>query len=288
MKSMKSYIPSLILSVFFVFALLGTSVIMVVNNFADAEKLKELSVKNGISAQIRSQLSEHYSDTYNATGIPATVYMNSLTDEYIQSVVDMYIDNAFEYMGSSNAPNFTVPSNPKLESDICSCFESYADSIGYQKDDYIYIKVDETISAAYGTIGQYCDVYKLSSLFNHNILGKFRGLYSNIDRIAFAAIAVTAFIAFLIVMVNVKQKKHSVYWCGISAIVSGVIGAVPSIYLICTKYFDSFTIKQPQIFTSFTKLMYNGVSNLLFNEIVILAVGMILTVIYMVTRKKHE
>lgn len=281
MRSFKTYIPNLILSVLLVFSFIGTLGLLAAKEIASPSKLKTMTANNEISAKIRTELGKYFEDRYNVTGIPADSYTSALTDEYIQQTVDMYIDCGFNYINGSDAPDFKIPENKKLVENLSNVFNNYADSIAYEKDDLFYIKLNETIESAYNAVGEYSDVYKMSAMYNSKTLDKIRKIYPHLNSMVFGTSIACVVLMIILLALNRKNKSDTLYWIGISAALAGIIGAVPSIYLIKSNYFDSFTIKQPQIFTSFTSAMYKAVQIFMNFELIILAVGIILAILYL-------
>lgn len=288
MKSGKNYVISIFASVILVFVLILSAGMITVNKVASPDYLKELSSKNNIAASVQTQLENYFGDKYNETGVPSEVYTKELTIDYIRSVVDGIIDTGFAEMNSGTKQDYSVPVNKELENSITSFFDNYADSIDYEKDDNYYKKLDDTIESAYKVIGDNCDVYKFGTMSREGILNKTGVLYRQLDKIEIAVGAALLLMIIILFIINLKSKKDSLYWIGISGIVSGVIGIVPSIYLIAAKYFDAFTIKQPLIFKSFTTLMYNTVNMFMIIEIIILVVGAILTAVYLIMHTKQD
>lgn len=295
MNSLKKYIPCLLLSLILVFASLGTSAVIVADKYASADKLIELTEENEIVPMIKTQLEYHFSDEYNETGIPAEVYAEAMNEQYINSVLEKYIADGFKVLegepyATDTAPTFKTPVNEALEADIRKFFSDYAESIGYEKDDNYNTKVDSAISSAYSAIGEQCDIYKLKTINNEGLLIKARPIYQNLGVISLAVIAVTAFLIVIIVLINIKSLSAALYWIGISSLVSGVIGVIPCLYLNATNYFDAFVIKQPQIFTAFTGLMYSAVDSFMMNQIILASVGAVLIIVYAVVNrlKKKE
>lgn len=290
MNSLKKYIPCLLLSLILVFASLGTSAVIIAGKYANTDKLVELTEENEIVPMIKSQLENYFSDKYNSTGIPAEVYMSAITDEYLLSVVNGTINEAFDYMENEKPAEFTVKSNTQLEENITDFFSDYAESIGYEKDDNYNKKVDSAISSAYNAIGEQCDIYKLKTIYNKGLLIKAKPIYQNLNLIKYACLGVTVLLVVIIVLINIKSISAALYWTGISSLISGAIGIIPCIYLNETNYFDAFVIKQPQIFTAFTGAMYSAVDSFMMNQIILAAVGALLIIVYAVVNrlKKKE
>ncbi len=289
MNSLKKYIPCLFLSLILVFASLGTSAIIIAGKYANADKFVELTEENEIVPMIKTQLENYFSDKYNSTGIPAEVYAQAMNEQYINSAVEKYITDGFKVLegepyATDTAPTFKTPVNEVLEADIRKFFSDYADSIDYEKDDNYNKKVDSAITSAYNAIGEQCDIYKLKTINNKGLLTKAKPIYQNLGLISLAVIAVTALLVVIIVLINIKSISAALYWTGISALISGVIGIIPCIFLNATNYFDAFVIKQPQIFTAFTGLMYSAVDSFMMNQIILAVLGVILIIAYPVIR----
>lgn len=288
MKSLKTYLPSLILSVLLVFSMIGTSALIVAESYASPERLAELSQEHEIVPKIKTELSNYFGDKYNETGIPAEIYTSALTDEYIAKIVEININAAFSRLDGGTFNNTAGRENPALEESITAFFNSYADDNGYAKDEKFNSKLSATIDSAYSVITDYCDIYKFRTMNNEGILGKVSGIYQSLDKLVLAAAAVTLILLAIIVIINIKAISAALYWSGITALVSGIIGIIPCIYLSSTNYFDAFVIKQPHIFTSFTGLMYDAVDSFMTNQIILLAAGVVMLIIFAVVPKKAK
>ena len=288
MKNIKTYIPSLIMSVILVFSLLGTSALVTVRGFRTPDKLIQLTEEKEIVPKIKEQLEIYFSDKYNETGVPAEIYTEALTDEYIPQSVGCMIEKGIYVMKDNGTRRFDVPQNQQLEDNITRFFSDYADSIGYEKNEVYNEKLSKAIESAYDVIADYSDVYKFQTMNNEGLLTKFAKIYINFDKILLAVLASVLVISVIILLINVKGISAVLYWLGVSAMISGIIGLIPCIYLKATNYFDAFVIKQPQIFTSFTGLMYKVTDLFMLNQIILTAVGIIFVVIYSISNKKSE
>lgn len=128
----------------------------------------------------------------------------------------------------------------------------------------------------------------MKTLNSEGILAKASPIYQNISIIIIAALACIAVIIILMLIINRKAVSDAVYWIGASSLVAGIMGIIPCIYLNSTNFFDSFVIKQQQIFTSFTSLMYKSVNSFMINNIILAAIGLILILVYSLTGKKNS
>lgn len=287
MKSLKTYIPGLILSILLVFSLLGCSAAFVANSFSDPDRLIRIADENEIVTVIKNRLDSYFSGKYNETGIPADVYTEAVGREYIKNTMRGYVYSGFDVL-NGNTADFSVPENKELEENIEAFIGDYADSIGFTKDEKYEEKVQATIRSAYRTIGEYCDVFKMETLEREGILAGLSPVFTRINLIFLVSAAVSAALIAVIIIISIKNLFHSLYWIGISSLVSGIIGIVPCICLTATRYFDSFTIKEPQIYTSFTSLMYSIVNQFMLNQIVIAVIGALLIIRFAVVCKNKK
>jgi len=251
-----TYLLSIITSVFLVFILIASSAVILMDINFSSGNLKEMAVKNELSSKIYTDINKYYSDKYNTTGIPADVYMDALGEAYITSFVNAYIDSAFDSLENDGKLILNYPENKKLEENLEKFFNDFAEKNNYKKDDKFELKLRNTKDTAYTTIGSYCDVYKFSAMSDHGILPKFAKIYSHRVDGTIAVVAAAFIIIILLIIINHKKKTTVMYWCGISALSASFISGIPSIYLLATKYFDSFSIKQAPVFTAFTSVMY--------------------------------
>lgn len=256
MNKASTYLLSIITSVFLVFILIASSAVILMDINFSSGNLKEMAVKNELSSKIYTDINKYYSDKYNTTGIPADVYMDALSEAYITSFVNAYIDSAFDSLENDGKLIINYPENKKLEENLEKFFNDFAEKNNYKKDDKFELKLRNTKDTAYTTIGSYCDVYKFSAMSDHGILPKFAKIYSHRVVGTIAVVAAAFIIIILLIIINHKKKTTVMYWCGISALSASFISGIPSIYLLATKYFDSFSIKQAPVFTAFTSVMY--------------------------------
>lgn len=280
MKSIRTYIPSLFISVILVLLFLGGSAVVIADINITSEHFRKTASEKNIEAQIYTSIEKNYREKANATGIPANVYTDHLSEEYLASVMNVYIDAGFKTLsdGSKFAPQ--IPVNPELEASIDKFFNDYADKTGYKKDDKFEKKLAKTKEEAYKLIGSQCDAFKFSALNSHGAMKSISKIYSH--RIHIAVIISAAALLLLAVMfiINRKNKKSMLYWCGVSALISGIIGTIPSAVLVADRYFDSFSIKQPQIFTAYTTTFYRLTEAFMAAHIAFAAIGITMLVIY--------
>ncbi len=280
MKKASTYILSFVISLLFIFTLIGTTAALTVSRYANEKKIVEMADEKNITGIVRGELEKYFSQRYGSTGIPASVYMDAVSDEYLSSVVKMKIQSGFAALDGTDKPEEI--SCPELEKAINSFYSDYADNIGYEKD----AKYDEIVSKAkndaYYVINDYCDAYKLKALEQHGVISKISPLYRHIEQLVIAVLAAAAVMLILLIIVNRKSLSTVLYWSGASALLAGIIGTVPCRYLLSTNYFNSFTIKQAQVYTAYTGAMKDITGALASAFLISATVGAALIAVYAV------
>lgn len=280
MKKASTYILSFVISLLFVFTLVGTASGLTVSRYANEEKVVEIADEKNITGMIREQLEKYFSQRYSSTGIPADIYMDALSDEYIHSVMESKIQSGFAALSGTDKP--AEISCPELEKAISGFYSDYAESIGYEKD----AKYDEIVAKAknnaYSVINDYCDAYKLSALEKHGVISKISPLYRHMGQLVIAVLGAAAVMLILLIIVNRRSLSAVLYWSGASALLAGVIGFIPCRYLLSTDYFGAFTIKQAQVYTAYTGAMKTVTEALAAAFLAAAIVGVLLIAVYTV------
>ena len=288
MKKLSTYLVSLIISIILVFMIIVSSLVAVVNTNVTESKIISTSEKNQVYSLITAELNKYFVSQYNTTGIPADVYMDALDENYIRQVTNAYINSMFSTLRAGKNSKFTVPENETLENNIRNFFSDYADTNNYEKDDVYEKKVSATIENAYRVTENYCDVYKYSTLNEYGVLSQVSRIFSRIGKILMICTGVTVFLIVLLIIVNIKSVGVSLYWTGISALIAGIICTVPTAWLLGVGYFDSFVIKQPQVFRAFTGTMYAVTEAIMSVNIAIIVIAVCCIVIYGLLCRKNK
>lgn len=293
MKSIGSYIGSFILSVLLIFLIIASIGVTVVNAFANPDKLYDITKEKNLSHVVYTELEKYYSQRYNITGIPVDVYMNAISEDYLDESIYLKITDSFHVIENNQNEDTTIfrlANEESIDIALSNFYSDYADSINAPKD----AKYDEKLSEAkvntYKVIMEYCDIFKFDAMYNHGILKKIAPLYAKLPTLTLITYGSAVFLMLLMILVNIKSISATLYWSGISAIISGIICAVPCIYFKSTNYFSAFTIKQPQIYTAYTTVMNKAVENFLTISLISLAIGIIFIVVYalLIKNKKYS
>lgn len=288
MKKLSTYLISLIISVMLVFMIIATAISVIVKINVTEKKCNQLSENINMSITIKEELQKYFSNQYNTTGIPSKTYMDAIDEEYINNIMNLYTNALFNSLSSGNPAIIEIPENESLENNIETFFSDYADSNNFQKDDVYYEKISSTISNAYNVIESYCDIYKYSSLQDYGVISKISVLYNNMGKIMTICIIVSVFLIVVMALFNIREISSVLYWTGVSALVAGLLGTLPSAYLIGADYFDSFAIKQQQVFKAFTSAMYGITQAFMAVHIAVLVIGIFFIVIYTVLKRLYK
>ncbi|MBQ9078755.1 MAG: hypothetical protein IJY29_04180 [Ruminococcus sp.] len=282
MKKLSAYIPSLIISILLVLLTICSMGIIIIDINVNAKRTITLSEKKNIAAKASEQLERKFKELSGASGIPAETYTANLDEEYLQSVINAYINEGYSALKSGEKFSVDIPENAEMNNAIEDFFNKAADETGYEKNDDFYKKLDNTKENAYKVIGEECDIYKFSALDKHGVLKPASKVYKMRPLLTFAAVGGTVLLTLFLIFVNRKEKKTIFYWTGICATIAGTIGMIPSIYLLSTKYFNAFSIKQPQIFTAYTGAMFKLTEAFMAASIAVCVAGIAMIVLYAV------
>lgn len=282
MKKLSAYIPSLIISIALVLLTICSVGTIIIDININAKRTITLSEKKDIAAKTIPQLERKFKEFSGASGIPVETFASSLTDEYIQSVINVYINEGYSALESGEKLSPEIPENAEMNKAIDDFFNKAADETGYEKNEDFYNKLENTKENAYKLIGEECDIYKFYALEKHGVLRPASKVYKMRPLLTFASVGGVVLLTLFLIFVNRKEKKTIFYWAGITATIAGAIGMLPSIYLLSTKYFNAFSIKQPQIFAAYTGGMFKLTEAFMAACIAVCAAGIAMIVLYAV------
>ena len=288
MNKISTYIMSVIISVLMIFCFLGGAAALIVDINITPSKTVKFAENEKIDEKVMASIDKHYREKANSTGIPAAVFTDNISRDYVRSQMKVYIDAAYDVLENGGKFSAEPSENEELEAALDKFFNDYADDTGYEKDAEFEKKLENTKKNSYKTLGGYCDIFKVSSMESHGLMNKLSKLYSRRYPLTIAVSAICLMLIAVMFIIHRKNKKELMYWCGMSAVIAGIMGALPCIYLISTKYYDSFSIKQPQVFTAYTKALYGITEAYTAACIAIAVIGISMVVIYGVLSGKKQ
>ncbi len=98
MKRMEKYIPNLLLTMILVFALIGLEGIMFAKNqLMRSEPYIDAVDTNDVALKSMNAIEKYFSDSESYSRIPADVYMSAITEKDVKNMIEMKINNVFDY-----------------------------------------------------------------------------------------------------------------------------------------------------------------------------------------------
>ena len=248
-------------------------------NYANEDRLIQLVRDKNITSMVNDELEKYFTDKSHTTEIPAEIYMDAISEDYLNTIIESKIHGGFAVLSRSgyDAPNIT---NAKLETNLDNFYSDYAKKIGYEKDEKYEKKLQSSKVSAYKIIEEYCDVFKFGALSKHGVLKKVMPVYIRLGSMLAVSIVSAVVLAVILLLVNLKGVSAVVYWLGTSSLIAGILGAAPCAYLLCTDYFSAFTIKQAQIYTAYTGTMDMVTKGFLTASVIAAVSGIVLLLIY--------
>ena len=276
MKKMRLYLPNVLLTFLLVFVMIGSEISVLASRIAlNPTSFQVITDQQHLDAKGYESLTTYFKTRSNSTGIPESVFLNAFSQSDLHNAIWTNAQNALTYVnGKTNAYTPTADFT-KLEADVRTFFEDYADQNGYQKDDVLEEKIQSTCKEAEAAITNAADPFKFATLQSNGWLAKCRKAVSYLNTAVIACIGGLIVVLILLLICNLKQMEHLCYWLGLAAFIAGGLMAAPCIYVTATDYYSGFAIKDPQIFSAVIGYLKLLTSRCLTMAIVTAVVGII-------------
>lgn len=251
MKQIRCYLPNVLLTFLLVFFLLATQLtIFAKTQVLNAANFQKIAEQEGLADMAYSSLETYFKIRANSTGIPAEVYTDVMDRDALHEAILGSVSQAFDYLnGKTDTYEFTMDFTA-LEDSVSTFFSDYAAENNVQKDAVYEEKVTSVIAEAEAEILFVADTFKFSTMHKNGWLETARTLVSYLNLAQTACIIGTAVLVLLLILCNLKQPAHLLYWGGLSWMTASLLLLVPCIYVTATDYFAGFAIKDPQIFAA--------------------------------------
>ncbi|MBQ8920761.1 MAG: hypothetical protein IJ060_01190 [Oscillospiraceae bacterium] len=257
MKKPHIYLISVLLTVLLIFSLLVTGCLMLLCfKGLDTDTALNIAQEKNLAERVHVSLTQRFTDLENATGIPLSVYENTITAENCDKMIQESIRNGFGYLNGRNADASFNPDFSVLETDMRAFLSAYADEHGVEKDAGYELAVKNAMTAAKQEIKDSCDVYRFGALYDAKALQKAQRILKWSGFLAVGSGLITLLIALFLFMTNHAEGRHGFYWGGIAVIIASVLLLVPAVWLTRTKWFDRFAVKTDQVFAAVTGYLY--------------------------------
>lgn len=290
MTKIKFYIPKIILTFLLIFLLAGTELALLVQNKALTYKAFEtITNQQALDRKACSTLESYFQSRANSTGIPADIYLNAVTQEDMKQGILSSILFTFDYLNHStdDAPvpemNFT-----KLETSVTDFFNQYADTNNIQKDETFYQKVQANLDEAEAKILYTADAFRFSAVYEHGWLAKLRTFLDIFRKIMTVLCIVTGVILIFLILCCKGRFSELFYWLGLTALISGLLIAVPCLYILETNYFSAFVVKDLQIYSAVTGYLQYVTEQTAFMSVITAVLGTGSLLIFHLIRKRSE
>lgn len=251
MKQIRCYLPNVLLTFLLVFFLLATQLtIFAKTQVLNAANFQKIAEQEGLADMAYSSLETYFKTRANSTGIPAEVYTDVMDRDALHEAILSSVSQAFDYLnGKTDTYEFTMDFTA-LEDSVSTFFSDYAAENNVQKDAVYEEKVASVIAEAEAEILFVADTFKFSTMHKNGWLETARTLVSYLNLAQTACIIGTVVLILLLILCNLKQLAHLLYWGGLSWMTASLLLLVPCVYVTATDYFAGFAIKDPQIFAA--------------------------------------
>lgn len=251
MKPIRCYIPNVLLTFLLVFLLLGFEALCFVKTqVLDPGVFRTTAQQEALADKAYDTLDRYFALRSNSTGIPAEVFMGPMDKDALAAGINDSVEQAFTYLqGGSDSFAFTMDFT-ELDASIDTFFNEYADANRIPKDDVYKEKVASVKAEAHSEILFVTDTFKLSVMEKNGWLTKAIPYVKLLDTGLPACGGALVLLLVLLVLCNLRQPAHLLYWLGLSLLISGILALIPCIYVTATEYFSGFAIKDPQVFAA--------------------------------------
>lgn len=241
--------------------------------------MKQIENSNTFTS-VYNSLIEKYENKSNTTAIPAEVYTDVISEEWVTTSVKNYIF----YLYQSPEPKNDIIDFTEIEKSITNYFEKYADDNNVIKDSIYEKKLSDVIENTKKEIIDTVDVYRTEVLRKTNLINKIFRLKEHIKKILIASVI----IMLLFILIHILLK-NPVYWIGTSLFSSGLLLIIPTAYLSVTSYIMNFSIKDYIIYNLVTNTLSN-IIHIFLNTGIIMSLSGILAILItiIIQRKKNK
>ncbi|MGN0631309.1 MAG: hypothetical protein ACI4JN_08285 [Ruminococcus sp.] len=228
-------------------------------------------------------LDSDFASFYNTTAIPKEVCMDAISTEWLLENMCKSIEGNIEILNGADTLveiDFTA-----LEESITAFFHEYAESIDYEPDEAFEKKLSETIINAEKIITDRMDAFYMNALHENGYFNKIAKLMPYINIVNWVTFGGSMILMTVLVLLDRNRGWRRLYWAGTGLFCGGAMAAVPVVYILCTGMIDSFSVKDPIIYTAVTGLLNAGAWRVLFKSMFFGILGLVLIVLNVVFNK---
>lgn len=283
-KGVRRLILRLVISILLVFTLLGT-VLGTIGTYALGSPSLLLSQleKQDAAQKVHSSLQTKFETQYNTTAVPAEVYMEVLTTQWLDNIMKEQVEAAYTQMHESGE-QVMIDFTP-LEDAITAYFEQFAEENNYEKDDTYTQKLTEIKENAEDTVQNAIDVYHIGIMQKAGVFDKLSTLF----RMSLVVAIGCGVVSIALILWLCLLRDRACYWIGTSLFAGGALLTVAGAVIFGTSVIQKFSLKDPAVYAVFTGTMTFLTQVVLGLGLVLLAAGLILwcgNVFFVKSRRK--
>ncbi len=254
-----TYLCNVIVTLLLIFSLTATALLTVVQCYSlRADTCIALLEKHQLADRVYDNLDSYYREQANTSGIPASVYMDSISKEQISEIISASVGNAFAYLHGADTMEQAEVDFSKLEENLIAFFRTYAEENGYEKDAAFEKTVDTAVDNAKRNILTTADVFRFYTLYDAKVLDTARTAMPLVPKALAAGIVLTVMLLGLLVWMHRKRMYQVLYWIAAALFASSALLILPMAWINGTRWFDRFAVKSDQIFAAVTGYLYGN------------------------------
>lgn len=251
------YLGSVLLNLLLVFTLAGAALLALVQFRAlDADTCNRILSEKNLEVRVQENLSAYYNEQANTSGIPASVYTDSLTTEQLKGIITESINHAFAYLHGKQDTVAIEADFTLLEDNLTAFFIQYAEENGYQQDAAFDKTLQNAIDTAKTNILTTADVFRFSTLHEAKVLSKLRPYVPWVARGLWLCIGASVVLLALLAVLHRKTLSQLIYWGASAVCAASLLMLIPAAVIHFSRWFDRFAVKSDQIFIAVTSYLY--------------------------------
>ncbi len=296
MKINHRYAPSLILSIILVFSMIVFGVCSAMNfMILNENKYKDVVEKENIPQIVSGEIEKYFDNSMDYSGIPADVYMSALSESDIKEMIENKIGNVFLKYIKNDDDNvdfdeliFSGHDYTKMEENITSFFDKFAEENNVKKDDAFEKQLKNTIDTAKNEIESYCDVYMMQLVHKTGVMDMVRNHYYDLTPATYFFGGLALVLMLMLLAFYVRRIGLGCYWIGISTICAGVLTMIPTLIVKLTGYTDRLAVGNKSVYTAMTSVMSYMLNRLILLECCVVGFGLLMLVFYVIGTVKNR
>lgn len=270
------YIGRIILTILLAFSVAGYIGASIGRSIlSDSTIYTDIVESEDLAEKAHAALQKDFQAEYNTTMIPAEVYMDAITPEWIENAMKQDASAVTDYMSGAKSLAFSHDYTA-LEESITEFFHEYAESIDYEPDEVFEEKLSETVEKAETKISSRIDAFYMQTLTENGMIQKAGKYYPLLTGGVWTLAGISVVLAAVLVILDRNNGWRRLYFSGTGFFAGGALMTIPSAYLLFSDVIDSFSIKDPVIYPAVTGVMESAAQFLFVKAAVFAVIGLVL------------